>query len=227
MKAILKEIRYDEKYVKEHLRNEGLMFRAFLMFQNQNGSETYSYTSIFQNIFYPYEEDFDRYSVKELQNKIDEAKLNIGKSFNVNLYKISINEITNGNYNGIAFYNYYEELTRIFHEFRIASYKTRIDVIKELQFKYCKRVMEGDAVIFDDKDNEIDITDDIKGISIFLPEVIAPQKEEIVNKIYHMYYEDNWMNDFLFPDLLGKMNAIFIKEQSAIYKGCNILGNPC
>lgn len=87
--------------------------------------------------------------------------------------------------------------------------------------------MEGDAVIFDDKDDEIEVTDNIKGISIFLPEVVAPQKEEIVNKIYHMYYEDNWMNDFLYPDLLGKMHAIFLKEQRAIYKGCNLLGNPC
>lgn len=227
MKAILKEIRYDEKYVKEHLRDEGLMFGVFLMFQCQNSSETYSYTSTFPNIFYPNEKKIDGYSVTELQNKIDEAKLHIGKSFNVNLYKISVNEITNGNYNGIAFYNYYDELTHIFHEFRVASYKTRIDVIKELQFKYCKRVIEGDAVIFDEKDNEIEVTDNIKGISIFLPEVVAPQKEEIVNKIYHMYYEDNWMNDFLHPDLLGKMHAIFLKEQRAIYKGCNILGNPC
>lgn len=55
MKAILKEIRYDEKYVKEHLRDEGLMFGVFLMFQCQNSSETYSYTSTFPNIFYPNE----------------------------------------------------------------------------------------------------------------------------------------------------------------------------
>ena len=76
------------------------------------------------------------------------------------------------------------------------------------------------------KNNKVEISNDINGISVFIPEIVVPQMEEIVYKIYHMYYEDNVLNDTIYSDLLAKMYAIFRKIQSTIYKGYQILGSP-
>lgn len=232
MKAILREIKYNESYKDENIREEPifrLKFPATLCFQDSNRNELYLYNGNFYSIFYNTInaiKNFDKLSVEELQDIIDSTKQNIGKFFNVNLYRISVNEITNGKFNGLAVCNYYEEKCHIIHEYKIASYKTRRDVVRELQFRICKRAIDLEIVFFDEKNNKVEISNDINGISVFIPEIVVPQMEEIVYKIYHMYYEDNVLNDTIFSDLLAKMYAIFRKVQSTIYKGYQILGNP-
>ena len=91
--------------------------------------------------------------IKGLPDKLLEEKLNyantlIGKTFDINLYKFSVKELTNNKYTAIELTtNYFDDLCDYdtIEEYHIASYMTKEDVIWKQKYSITMKGINGDA----------------------------------------------------------------------------------
>lgn len=127
MDAILRDIKI--------WKNDDSYHRINMMFSApSNDEELFGYTTSIENQYCTEEEREEDLSDEDLEEKLLFAKSQIGLYFDVNLYKISIQELTNNNY--WAFQVPVSEFeTRNMTEYRIATYMTREDTIANLRFK--------------------------------------------------------------------------------------------
>ena len=127
MDAILRDIKA--------WKNDDPFHRINMMFSTpSNDEELFGYTTSIKNQYCTKEERKEDLSDEDLEEKLLFAKSQIGLYFDVNLYKISIQELTNNNY--WAFQVPVSEFeTRNLTEYRIATYMTREDTITILRYK--------------------------------------------------------------------------------------------
>lgn len=83
-------------------------------------------------------------SDKQYEEKANYAKSLIGREFEVNLYKFTVKEITNGRYEAFEDANYIDFNTQTIKEFRIASYMSKDDVIAKMKYTLCMQSINGD-----------------------------------------------------------------------------------
>ena len=109
--------------------------RINMMFSDPfNDEELYGYLTSIENQYCSKEEREEELSDEDVEEKLSFAKSQIGLYFDVNLYKISIQELTNNNY--WAFQVPVSEFeTRKLTEYRIPTYMTREDAITDLKYK--------------------------------------------------------------------------------------------
>lgn len=127
MDAILRDIKA--------WKNDDPFHRINMMFSTpSNDEELFGYTTSIKNQYCTKEERKEELSDEDLEEKLLFAKSQIGLYFDVNLYKISVKELTNDHY--WAFQVPVSEFeTRNLTEYRIATYMTREDTITDLRYK--------------------------------------------------------------------------------------------
>ena len=144
-KAILKgiEVLHHEEYMEKH-------HIKMLFVESPESDDVYTFrTSI--EVQFCTKDEYDM--IKGLPDKLLEEKLNyantlIGKTFDINLYKFSVKELTNNKYTAIELTtNYFDDLCDYdtIEEYHIASYMTKEDVIWKQKYSITMKGINGDA----------------------------------------------------------------------------------
>ena len=108
----------------------------------------------------------DEYDLKEgLPDKLAEEKIRyanslIGKTFEINLYKFTVKELTNGKYVAIEFSrpcSYDDWDFETIEDYHVASYMTKDDVITSIKYSITMQGIQGlaDGVLPDESTEEI------------------------------------------------------------------------
>ena len=203
MKAILKEIEVPE-YEDYMLRHPIKM-----LFTETDGSEEiYRFGTTIETQFC----SKDEYDIKEgLTEKLAEEKISyanslIGKTFEINLYKFTVKELTNGKYIAIEFSKpcgYDDWDFETIEDYHIASYMTKEDVVMSIKHSITMQGVQGlaDGVLPDESTEEITT-------ELFFPKPIPEKKNFEIS--YSKY-----------PNLTARyiVNEVAVKD---IRKGCNL-----
>lgn len=148
------------------------------------------------------------YDIKEglpnelVEDKISYAKSLIGKAFEINLYKFTVKELTNGKYAAIKLYRpdgYYKTI----EDYHIASYKTKEDVMMLTKHSIALQGVQGNADgVFPDESTEKITTE------LFFQKPILDKKD------FEIHYGN-------YPNLTASyiVNEVPIND---IRKGCNL-----
>lgn len=203
MKAILREV--------EVPGYKGLMFGhpiKMLFTETEGSDEIYHFGTTIETQFCTK----DEYDVREgLPDKLVEGKIRyanslIGKTFEINLYKFTVKELTNGKYVAIKFskpcgYNDWDFKT--IEDYHIASYMTKEDVVMDIKHVITMQGVQGlaDGVLPDETTEKITT-------ELFFPKPIPEKK----------YFEIPYSKH---PNLTASyiVNEVDVKE---IQKGCNL-----
>lgn len=206
MKAILKKIEVP-KFKDNMFRHTIKMFFA----ETEKSDELFVFSTELEVQFctkdeYDIEEEL---SDKLVEEKICYAKSLIGKTFEINLYKFTVKELTNGKY--VAFEisrteGYGDWAFETYHtieDYHVASYMTKEDVMMRIKFSITMQGIQGhaDGVLPDESTEKI-TTD------LFFSKPI-PEK-----KIFEILYSK-------YPNLTVSyiVNEVAVKD---IRKGCNL-----
>lgn len=203
MKAVLKEIEVPEF--------EDFMLRhpiKMLFAETEESDELFRFGTTIETQFCTK----DEYDLKVgLPEKLVEEKINyanslIGKTFEINLYKFTIKELTNGKYVAIEFsrpcgYDDWDFDT--IEDYHIASYMTKEDVVLNIKYSITMQGVQGlaDGVLQDETTEEITT-------ELFFPKPV-PEK-----KTFEIPYSkfSNITDSYI-------VNVIAISD---IRKGCNL-----
>ena len=206
MKAILKEI--------EVLASIGYMRKhpiKMLFAETEKSDELFTFGTTLEVQFCTK----DEYDIKEgLPNKLVEEKINyakslIGKAFEINLYKFTVKELTDGKY--VAFeisrtQGYDEwafETYKTIEDYHIASYMTKEDVVMGIKYSITMQGVQGHAVgILPDESTE-EIT-----MGLFFPKPIFEKKNFDIPYNKYTYLTAKYI-----------VNEVPFKD---IRKGCNL-----
>lgn len=209
MKAILKAIEVPE-YEDYMLRHPIKMLFA----ESEENDELYRFGTIIESQFCT-KGEFD---IKEgLSNKIVKEKISyanslIGKTFEINLYKFTVKELTDGKY--VAF-----EITTLLYEdiddfetiedYHIASFMNKEDVIMNIKYSITLQSFQGfvEGVLPDESTEEI-TTD------FFFPKPIPKKKQyEIPYNKYPKLTASNIVNEIEINEIRkGRNLAYQVKE---------------
>lgn len=203
MKAILREIEVPEY--------EDFMFRhpiKMLFADTEDSNELFCFGTTIETQFCTK----DEYDVREglpdklVEERIRYAKSLIGKTFEINLYKFTVKELTNGKYVAIKFsnpYGYNDWDFKTIEDYHIASYMTKEDVVMDIKHIITMQGVQGlaDGVLPDETTEEITT-------ELFFPKPIPEKK----------YFEIPYSKH---PNLTASyiVNEVDVKE---IQKGCNL-----
>lgn len=127
MKAILKEIRtgyFDEFYHKI----------TMCFSKSIESDELYFFNTSLEHQFCTDEERIAGLSEDLVEEKVCYANTLIGRWFEINLYKISIKEISNQHYIALEIFNDEECESRRFTDFRVATFMTKKDAIEDRKY---------------------------------------------------------------------------------------------
>lgn len=203
MKAILKEIEVPE--------STGYMLRhpiKMLFAETEGSDEIYHFGTTIETQFCTK----DEYDVKEglpdnlVEGKISYANSWIGKTFEINLYKFTVKELTNGKYEAIEFSKpcgYDDWDFETIEDYHIASYMTKEDVVMNVKYSITMQGVQGlaDGVLPDESTEEITT-------ELFFPKPI-PEKKNL--EIPYSKYQ-NLTASYI-------VNEVAVKD---IQKGCNL-----
>ena len=173
MSGILKDVRLLEGFVVEDMLHPINM----LFIKDGNETEVYLYQTSVENQFCSLTESKNGLLDDDADEKLKILKSYIGKKFDINLYKFSVSELTDGKYVAVDDVDSYEDETQI-REFRRATFKSREDIAIQLKFNICISGMDGRfvGITKDGSEEDIDYT-----------LVFPPQNEEPKN--YDIPYE--------------------------------------
>lgn len=173
MSGILKDVRLLEGFVVEDMLHPINM----LFIKDGNETEVYPYQTSVENQFCSLTESKNGLLDDDADEKLKILKSYIGKKFDINLYKFSVSELTDGKYVAVDDVDSYEDETQI-REFRRATFKSREDIAIQLKFNICISGMDGRfvGITKDGSEEDIDYT-----------LVFPPQNEEPKN--YDIPYE--------------------------------------
>lgn len=201
MEAILKKIEvphYDGFLPKQVKHRIKMLFGTSLESHEQYIFET----TIEEQFCKKNEYDLKEGISKELlEEKINCAKSLVGKTFDINLYDFTVNELTTGKF--IAFVlmlpNFFKP-QRVFH---IASYMTKEDAMMSLKYTITMRGIQGflEGVLPDDSTEKITT-------ELFFPKFIREKKNFSVSYNRYSYLTNNYI-----------VNEVAIND---ICKGCNL-----
>ena len=203
MKAILREIEVPE--FEDYMMRHPI---KMLFSETEESDEIYRFGTTIETQFCTK----DEYDVKEgLPDKLVEEKISyanslIGKTFEINLYKFTVKELTNGKYVAIEFSKpcgYDDWDFETIEDYHIASYMTKEDVVMNIKHSITMQGVQGlaDGVLPDESTEEITT-------ELFLPKP-TPEK-----KNFEVPYSK-------YPNLTASciVNEVAIKD---IQKGCNL-----
>jgi hypothetical protein len=203
MKAILKGIEASE-YDENMLRHPIKMFFV----KSKGSDELYHFgTTIEAQFCTTGEYDMKEGLPEEMFNeKVSYANSLIGKTFEINLYKFTVKELTDNKYTAFEFADYYYEDffdTETIEEYHIASYMSKEDVILNLKYSITMQGLEGvaDGVLANESTEEITT-------ELFFPKPIPEEKH------FNMPYDK-------FPNINARyiVNNVPVKD---INKGRNL-----
>lgn len=203
MKAILKEIEVPE-FEDNMFRHPIKMFFT----ETEESNEIYHFGTTIETQFCTK----DEYDVKEglpdnlVDEKISYANSLIGKTFEINLYKFTVKELTNGKYEAIEFSKpcgYDDWDFETIEDYHIASYMTKEDVVMNIKYSITMQGVQGlaDGVLPDEPTEEITT-------ELFFPKPI-PEKKNL--EIPYSKYQ-NLTASYI-------VNEVAVKD---IQKGCNL-----
>lgn len=143
MSAILKEIRFLEDIVIEDKLHPIIMCFSRSVEEN----ELYFYRTSLENQYCSFLERTEGLSEEKVDAILEHANSQIGKIFDINLFDISVSELTDGQFVSLEYdgdldeYGYEEnedcDEDDIIKEFRRATYKTRADIFEVLKLHIC------------------------------------------------------------------------------------------
>ena len=203
MKAILKEIKVPE--FKDYMLSHPI---KMLFAETKESNELFHFGTTIETQFCTK----DEYDLEEgLPDKLAKAKINyanslIGKTFEINLYKFTVKELTNGKYVAIEFSSPCGDDDWNFEtikEYHIASYMTIEDIVMNIKYSITMQGVQGlaDGVFPDESTEEITT-------ELFFPKPIFEKKNF---KIPYNKYPN--------PNASQIVNKVAIND---IRKGCNL-----
>jgi len=143
MAAVLKEIKFLESLVVENVSHPILMRFC----DDNNVNDFYDYKTSLENQYCSVEERKKGLLKKDVSDKLRLANSQIGMKFDINLYKFSVSEITNGKFQSLEFMDEVDGFhipenddcddDYIVSELRRATYKTREDRLEILKLQVC------------------------------------------------------------------------------------------
>ena len=202
MKAFLKKIevpKFDENMRWHRIK--------MLFAESEESGELYYFETTLEAQFCTNDE-YDReegMSEELFKEKVNYANSFVGKTFEINLYKFTVKEMTENKYVAFMFINegYFGYNSTIITDYHIASYMTKEDVILNMKHLVTMRGFNGAAkgVLPDDSTENITT-------ELFFPKPIPEKKH------FEIPYDR-------FPNLTASyiINEISIKD---IRKGCNL-----
>lgn len=203
MKAILKEIEVPE-YKDNILRHPIKMYFA----ETEESEEIFRFGTTIETQFCTK----DEYDVKEglpekmVEGKISYAKSLVGKTFEINLYKFTVKELTNGKYVAIEFSRpcgYDDWDFETIEDYHIASYMSKEDVLMSTKYSITLQGIQGlaDGVLQDESTEEITT-------ELFFSKPVPEKK----------HFDIPYGN---YPNLTASyiVNEVSVKD---IRKGCNL-----
>ena len=203
MRAILKEIEVIESNV-DMLRHPIKMLFA----DSEESDELFHFRTTIETQFCTK----DEYDLEEgLPDKLAEEKIRyanslIGKTFEINLYKFTVKELTNGKYVAIEISSpcdYDDWDFETIEEYHIASYMTKEDVVTNIKYSITMQGIQGfaDGVLPDESTEEITT-------ELFFPKPIPEKKN------FEIPYSK-------YPNLTANyiVNEVAVKD---IRRGCNL-----
>lgn len=170
MSGILKKVLFLEDFVIDDQLHPVNMYFS----KDENETETYPYQTALEDQFCSPAERKNGLPDEVADEKLAILKSYIGRKFDINLYKFSVSELTDGKFVAVDDTDSYEDDT-IIREFRRATFKSREDIAVQLKFNICLSGMDGRFVgITKDGDEEkIDYT------LIFPPQQEEPKNYDI------------------------------------------------
>lgn len=181
MKAILKKIEIAE--YNEYMPNR------ILMFFTRESEELYRFGTTVETQFCTADEYDAREGISEelFDEKVKYAKTLVGKTFEINLYKFTVKDLTNNKYKAFKFKTdiYDDNLPYTVENYLIASYMTEEDVIQNLKFSITKQGIDGlvEGVLLDESTEKITA-------ELFFTKQIQEKKNFIIP--YDKYYNLNY-----------------------------------
>lgn len=143
MSGILKDVIYLEDFVIDDMVHPIKM----IFIKDDNDTEKYPYQTTIEKQCRTSDEPIVGMLDEIALMRLSSLKSFIGKEFNINLYKFSVQELTNGKYVSLDYdgydddYGYYEnedcDEDDIIKEIRRATYKSREDIIEILKLQIC------------------------------------------------------------------------------------------
>ena len=137
MGAILKKIRLLEDFVIEDTRHPIVMYFS----NNMNEKELYPYRTTLKNQFCNEDEFQNGLLESQVNAKLKYANSQIGRLFDITLYKFKVAEITDGLFVALVNYDSYD-FDRIYYYSR-ASYLSREDLLLSLKYRICLGGLNG------------------------------------------------------------------------------------
>ena len=137
MAAILKEIKFLEDSVIEDKSHPIIMCFS----RSVEEDELYFYRTSLENQYCSFLERTEGLPEEKVDAILEHANSQIGKKFNINLFNISVAELTDGQFVSLEYDGDYDEYgydeDDIIKEFRRATYKTRADIFEVLKLHIC------------------------------------------------------------------------------------------
>ncbi len=136
MEAILKDIKF-----LTDIQDVDCFHKIVMYFvKDKEDPETYPYTTTLETQYMP--NPSNDLSAKEVSLQARKCKNDIGKKFDIELYKFSVEEITGGKY--VALLSEKENFSSFkIKELRRASYMSRADILKLLNYQICLMGLHG------------------------------------------------------------------------------------
>lgn len=186
MSGILKKVQYLEDFAVEDMIHPIYMYFV----KDDNDSEVYPYQTTIEDQFCTPAERKNGLLDEVAFEKLKVLESCIGRRFDINLYKFSVAELTDGKYIAVDDTDAYDvdivsyvndtdsdedEDDTLIREFRRASYKSREDIAIQLKYNICLSGMDGRYVgITKDGDEE-----DIDYTLVFPPQKEKPKNYDI------------------------------------------------
>ena len=209
MKAILKEIEvpeYDNNMLKHPIK--------MLFAESEESEELYSFGTTIEAQFCTKDEYDVREGLSEdlYDEKVSYANTFVGKTFEINLYKFTVKELTDNKYVAIEYSKplYDDWDFETIEDYHIASYMTKEDVILNLKYSITLQGIQGlaDGVLSDESTEEITS-------GLFFPKPIPKKKQfNIPYENFSNLNASNIINDVPVKDISkGRNLAYQIKER--------------
>lgn len=150
MSGVLRNIKLVEELVLEDRRHPIIMW-----FSDNNSEDLFPYRTTLEVQFGTEIERKKGINEKKVKEKLSEANSYIGCIYDINLYRLSVSELTNGKFVGIEDMDYFDvenllgpedidfQDDSIIYEYKRATYMTKHDLINYLRYRICLLGMES------------------------------------------------------------------------------------
>ena len=135
MSAILKKIQLREDLIIEDTRHPIIMY-----FSKDDSDDIYPFFTSLETQYCSEEEQREGLLEACVKDMLDYAKTQIGLSFDINLYKFKVSELTDGLF--VALEDYSDSFDKIYY-FKQASFLSKDDLYISLKYKICLRGLQG------------------------------------------------------------------------------------